>query len=134
MKSTGSERCRVSGAWARPSSSGSSIRTGPGSSWGSSGENPIGPSILRNFVKEGRYLAAGKPEALVEAAFARQFGIRPGDSVSVAGRSFPVVGLVDASHAAKIAVANLYLPLAEAQAIAAASKPLQSVSPFAAGM
>jgi ABC-type antimicrobial peptide transport system permease subunit len=96
-------------------------------------ENPVGPSILKNFVKEGRYLAAGKPEALVEAAFARQFGIRPGDSVSIAGRSFPVVGLVDASHAPKIAVANLYMPLAEAQAIAAASKPLQTVSPFAVG-
>jgi ABC-type lipoprotein release transport system permease subunit len=96
-------------------------------------ENPIGPSILRNFVKERRYLAAGKPEALVEAAYARQFGIRLGDSVSVAGRTFPVVGLVDASHAAKIAVANLYLPLSEAQAIAAASKTLQSVSPFALG-
>jgi len=96
-------------------------------------ENPVGPSILRNFVKEGRYLVAGKPEALVEAAYARQFGIRLGDSVSIAGRSFPVVGLVDASHAPKIAVANLYLPLPEAQAIAAASKPLQSVSPFAVG-
>ena len=96
-------------------------------------ENPIGPSILRNFVAEGRYLAAGKPEALVEAAYARQFGIKPGDTVSIAGRSFPVVGLIDASHTAKIAVANLYLPLPEAQAIAAASKPLQSVSPFAVG-
>ena len=96
-------------------------------------ENPIGPSILRNFVTEGRYLAAGKPEALVEAAYARQFGIKPGDAVSIAGRSFPVVGLIDASHAAKIAVANLYLPLPEAQAIAAASKPLQAVSPFALG-
>ena len=108
----------------------------PNRAWivlGIEGENSIGPSILRNFVEEGRYLVAGKPEALVEVAFARQFGIRPGDSVSVAGRSFPVVGLVDASHAAKIAVANLYLPLPEAQAIAAASKPLQSVSPFAAG-
>jgi len=48
----------------------------------------------------------------------------------VAGRSFPVVGLVDASRAPKIAVANLYLPLKDAQAIAAASKLLQSVSPF----
>ena len=100
---------------------------------GIEGDNPVGPSILKNFVSEGRYLAAGKTEALVEAAFARQFGIRTGDSVSVAGRSFPVVGLVDASHAPKIAVANLYLPLPEAQAIAAASKPLQSVSPFAMG-
>lgn len=95
--------------------------------------NPVGPSLLKNFVAEGRYLEAGKPEALVEAAFARQFGIKTGDTISVAGRSFPVVGLVDASQAAKIAVANLYLPLAEAQVIAAASQPLQSVSPFAMG-
>jgi putative ABC transport system permease protein len=43
------------------------------------------------------------------------------------------VGLVDASHASKIAVANLYLPLQEAQALATASKPLQSVSPFGPG-
>ena len=96
-------------------------------------DNPIGPSILRNFVTEGRYFEAGKPEAMVEAAYARQFDIRPGDAVSVAGREFPVVGIVDASHAAKIAVANLYLPLTEAQTLAAASKPLQSVSPFAPG-
>lgn len=96
-------------------------------------ENPIGPSILKNFIAEGRYLTTGKPEAMVEAAYARQFGIKTGDTVSITGRSFPVVGLVDASHAPKIAVANLYLPLAEAQAIAAVSKPLQSVSPFAVG-
>jgi putative ABC transport system permease protein len=38
--------------------------------------------------------------------------------------------LVDASRAPKIAVANLYLPLKDAQAIAAASKLLQTVSPF----
>ena len=108
----------------------------PSRAWtvlGIEGDNPVGPSILKNFVSEGRYLAAGKPEGMVEAAFARQFGIKPGDTVSVAGRSFPVVGLVNASHAAKIAVANLYLPLAEAQAIAAASKPLQSVSPLRHG-
>ncbi len=93
--------------------------------------NPVGPSILKNFIMEGRYLETGKPEALVEAAYARQFSIRLGDNVNVAGRPYPVVGLIDASHASKIAVANLYLPLSEAQAIAAASKNLQSVSPFA---
>jgi putative ABC transport system permease protein len=40
------------------------------------------------------------------------------------------VGLLDASKAAKIAVANVYLPLAEAQDIAASSKQVQAVSPF----
>ena len=96
-------------------------------------DNPIGPSILRSFVTEGRFLEGGKSESLIEAGYARQFGIKLGDNISVAGRSFPVVGLVDASRAPKIAIANLYMPLKEAQAIAAASKLLQSVSPFAPG-
>jgi ABC-type lipoprotein release transport system permease subunit len=96
-------------------------------------DNPIGPAILRSFVTEGRFLDDGKAEALIEVGYARQFGIKLGDSVSVAGRQFPVVGFVDASRAPKIAVANLYLPLKEAQSIAVASKPLQTVSPFAPG-
>jgi lipoprotein-releasing system permease protein len=96
-------------------------------------ENSIGPAILRAFVTEGRFLEDGKSGALIEVGYAKQFGIKVGSNISVAGRSFPIVGLVDASRAPKIAVANLYLPLKDAQSIAAASKPLQSVSPFAPG-
>jgi ABC-type antimicrobial peptide transport system permease subunit len=94
-------------------------------------ENPTGPGILRNYVTEGRFLEKGKPEALVEAAFARQFKIRAGDRVPIADKIFPVAGIVDASGAAKIAVANIYLPLTEAQKMAATSKQVQKVSPFA---
>ncbi len=93
-------------------------------------ENPIGPAILRSSITEGRFLEDGKPEALVEVAFARQFGIRVGDTLPLAGRKFPVVGIVDASRAAKIAVANVYLPLREMQEVAVSSRQLQSVSPF----
>jgi len=96
-------------------------------------ENSIGPAILRSSVTEGRFLEDGKPEALVEEAYARQFGIRVGDTVSVADKKFPVVGFVDASRAAKIAVANVYLPITEAQNLAASSRQLQSVSPFEPG-
>jgi putative ABC transport system permease protein len=96
-------------------------------------KNSIGPAILRSAVAEGRFLEDGKSEALVEAAYARQFGIRVGDTVSVNGSRFPVVGLMDASRAAKIAVANLYLPLSDAEGLAASSKNLQTVSPFAPG-
>jgi putative ABC transport system permease protein len=95
--------------------------------------NSIGPAILRSSVTEGRFLEEGKSEAMVEMAYARQFGIKLGDTISVADRKFPVVGFVDASQAAKIAVANLYLPLAEAQQMAASSKQLQSVSPYDPG-
>ena len=55
-------------------------------------ENSIGPSILRSSVTEGRFLEDGKPEALVEQAYARQFGIKLNDTISVADIKFPVVG------------------------------------------
>ena len=95
--------------------------------------NTIGPAILRSSVTEGRFIEEGKSEALVEVAYARQFGVKLGDTISVADKKFPVVGFIDASRAAKIAVATVYLPLAEAQQMAASSKGLQSVSPYDPG-
>jgi ABC-type antimicrobial peptide transport system permease subunit len=86
--------------------------------------------VLRSAVTEGHYLEPGKPEALVEISYARQFGIKVGDTIMMANTSFAVAGLVDASRAAKIAVANVYVPIEEAQKLAAASSQVQSVSPF----
>lgn len=96
-------------------------------------KNSVGPAILRSAVTEGRFLQANHSEAMVEAAYARQFGIKVGQTISVGGNKYPVVGLVDASQAAKIAVANVYLPLAEAEQIAASSTQVQSVSPYKVG-
>jgi lipoprotein-releasing system permease protein len=93
-------------------------------------QNTVGPSILRNSVTDGRFLEEDKPEVLIEVAYARQFNIKVGDTISVSNRNFPVVGLADASRAAKIAVANVYMALSEAQKLAASSELVQSVSPF----
>lgn len=95
--------------------------------------NSVGPSVLHSSVTEGRFLEGDKPEAVVEQAYARQFGIKLHDTITVAGSTFPVVGLLDASRAAKIAVANVYLPLEQAEKLAASSKELQTVSPYAPG-
>jgi ABC-type antimicrobial peptide transport system permease subunit len=95
-------------------------------------QNAVGPATLIRAVTEGRFLEEGKAEALIELSYARQFNIKVGDTISVAKRSYPVVGVVDASRAAKIAVANVYVPLAEAQKLAADSPQVQSVSPFQA--
>ncbi len=92
--------------------------------------NRVGPATLSRAVTEGRFLTEGRSEALMEASYARQFGLKVGDTLSVAGKTYPVVGLIDASRAAKIAVANVYLPLVEAQKMAASSPLVQSVSPF----
>jgi len=100
-------------------------------------QSPLGPGRLRHFITQGRFLESGptanKAEALLEVNYAQERRLKVGDNVSVAGKSYPVVGLVDASKAAKVAVAGVYLPLAEAQALAQASPQVQSVSPFAAG-
>jgi ABC-type antimicrobial peptide transport system permease subunit len=107
----------------------------PNRAWivlGIEAHNTIGPAILSRAVTEGRFLEDGNTEALVEISYARQFNIKVGDTISVAKRSYPVVGLIDASQAAKIAVANVYVPLAEAQNLAASSRQVQSVSPFQA--
>jgi len=53
--------------------------------------------------------------------------------VTILDTPYPVVGLVDGSRASKIALAHVYLPLSEAQALAVASPQVQSVSPFAMG-
>ncbi|MEN6622357.1 MAG: ABC transporter permease, partial [Smithella sp.] len=93
-------------------------------------ENPVGPAILHKFVTEGRFFEEGKIEAMIEKSYAYKSGIHLGDKITVAGQQYPVVGIVDASNAPKIALANLYLPIQEAQRLAAASQLLQSVSPF----
>ena len=95
--------------------------------------NSIGPAILRSAVTEGRFLQEGASEAMVEVAYARQFRIKVGDTISIGEKKYPVVGLVDASQSAKIAVANVYLPMVEAQNLAVSSKQLQSVSPYDPG-
>ncbi len=96
-------------------------------------KNSIGPAVLRSSVTEGRFFEGGRREALVESAYARQFGIKIGDSISIAGRQFSVVGYIDASRAAKIAIANVYISLTEAQGLALSSRNVQSVAPFAQG-
>ncbi len=96
-------------------------------------ENPIGPGILRNNVTEGRFLKKDREEALVDISYARQLGLKVGETITIDQKTYPVVGLVDASRAAKIAVANVYLPLEEAQRIAISAKQVQKVSPFDKG-
>ncbi len=91
----------------------------------------VGPSVLRRYVSQGRFWEVDRSEILVETAYAQQFGIKAGDHIPLAGETYTVAGLVDASRVPKVATANMYLPLSQAQRIAAASPQLQTVSPFA---
>jgi ABC-type antimicrobial peptide transport system permease subunit len=96
-------------------------------------ENPTGPAILRNAIVEGRFLEDGKADAIVEAAYASKSNIKAGSYISIAYKQFFVAGILDASKAAKIAIANVYLNIKDAEDIAVSSGQLQSVSPYARG-
>ncbi|WP_164842286.1 ABC transporter permease [Actinoplanes solisilvae] len=82
----------------------------------------IGPGRLNAGLRDGRFL---RPDdsgvAVLDLSYAEQKKIRTGDSFTVAGQAFTVVGLVDTSRAGQIANANAYLPLADAQKITAAA-------------
>ncbi len=95
--------------------------------------NALGPGKLRNFVVKGRFLERNSFQALVDQTYAKEKHVDVGDMVTILDKRYLVVGLVDASRASKIAVANVYLPLQEAQALALASPQVQGISPFAAG-
>jgi lipoprotein-releasing system permease protein len=102
-------------------------------------DEATGPGRLRAAVVEGRFLAATlkgtggeRHEAVADASFARQNALVVGDSLTVAGQPFTLVGLVDTSRIGQVANANLYVPLADAQAIAHTAPNVQAVHDFRA--
>ncbi len=93
-------------------------------------KNPVGPGALRTQVTQGKFFEKGKNQALAESSYAETYDIKPGDTVTVGGQDFQISGIVDASRATKIAVANIYLDMEDAQRMAKESKQVQNVSPF----
>jgi putative ABC transport system permease protein len=81
-----------------------------------------GFALLGKVLTQGRFLRPGDSrQALLETAYAGKQGLRPGDRLIIHGRNFEVVGLVDASRLSQLTTAQVYMPLAEARALAAAS-------------
>jgi len=60
--------------------------------------NSDGPGVLRTQVTDGGFLEKGKKQALVEASFSKNYNLKTGDTVTVAGETYPVAGIVDASR------------------------------------
>jgi putative ABC transport system permease protein len=95
-------------------------------------ENPLGPGNLKHFLTGGEFFTGEGDIAVLDAAYARDEGIEVDGGLTILGKEYRVGGIVDASRSSKMISAHVYLPLAEAQALAAASPQVQAVSPFAA--
>ncbi len=94
------------------------------------GDN-AGPALLRTAILEGRMLTTDDSEvALAETIWATQHSVKTGDTVKIGGQAFTLIGLVDASQLSQIGTANLYIPLQDAQQIAAAAPGVAEIHRF----
>ena len=91
-------------------------------------EADFGPGRLKVGLVEGRFLEPGDRDViLADASYATQNELALGNSVAIAGRNFEIIGLIDTTRAGQVANANLYLPLADAQAMSAVAPSVLSV-------
>jgi ABC-type antimicrobial peptide transport system permease subunit len=87
----------------------------------SSGGQPLGP-LSNGTLSSGRTLKstdASSFVAVVDASYAKSSSLKVGSDVTVAGTKFPVVGIV--KDPAGDSSADIYIPLARAQALASPS-------------
>ncbi len=94
--------------------------------------NPLGPGNLKHFLTDGNFFSDSENSVVLDTSYARDENLKVGDGVTILGKEYRVDGIVDASRTSKMIKAHIYLPLAEAQRLAAASPQVQAVSPFAA--
>jgi predicted lysophospholipase L1 biosynthesis ABC-type transport system permease subunit len=76
----------------------------------------LGPVRVKEWLAEGRFLDR-EGEVVLEKHYAKFHHTVLGDSVAIGGQSFTVVGLLEIKEGSQVAAANLYLPLADAQAL-----------------
>jgi putative ABC transport system permease protein len=74
----------------------------------------LGPVKIKEWLKDGRF-PAKEAEAVLEKHYAKFHNARVGSALTIGGRSFTVVGLLEIREGSQIASANIYLPLGEAQ-------------------
>lgn len=93
-------------------------------------EGEAGLGGLNTRLIDGRPLTPADRSVLVDSDFAVGQGIKPGSDLPVGDRMFPVAGIVDAARGGKVVRADVYMPLASAQTLAAAAPQVRALYPF----
>jgi putative ABC transport system permease protein len=76
----------------------------------------LGPARVKEWLAQGRF-SARTGEVVLEKHYAKFHHAQLGDLIVIGDRSFTVVGLLEIKEGSQIAAANLYLTLADAQAL-----------------
>ncbi len=79
----------------------------------------VGPDRARDWVVTGRFFVKGENDvAVVDKHYAAFYKLKPGNTVTLGGQAFQIVGIVEAREGSQTAAANFYIPLSNAQALA----------------
>lgn len=83
-------------------------------------QDQVGPMVgLKPGLMSGRLLHPGDGDVVVaDRHFAALFGITPGDTVRLGDRDYRVAGVAEQKQGSQAGVANLYVPLRAAEALA----------------
>ncbi len=93
-------------------------------------DNDVGLAGLGERLIDGKPIRAGDRAVLLDSDFAAKNHVKVGGRIAVGGVGFPVAGIVDAARTGKIVRADVYLPLAIAQGLAAAAPQVRALYPF----
>lgn len=77
----------------------------------------LGPVKVKEWLKDGHF-PERSGEAVLEKHYAKFHRTKLRDAMTIGGRSFTVVGLLEIKEGSQIASANVYLPLKDAQELA----------------
>ena len=95
-------------------------------------DSDAGLGSLAARLIDGKTIAAGDRAVVLDSDFAGKQAIKVGADINIGGTDFPVRGIVDAARGGKVVRADVYMPLAPAQALAAAAPQVQVLYPFRA--
>ena len=88
----------------------------------------FGPGRLQAGLVNGRFLQPNDHAVtLADTSYATQNGLELDDVITIVGEPFTIVGLIDTARVGQVANANLYLPLADAQALASVAPNVLAV-------
>ena len=95
-------------------------------------DDAVGLAALGERLVDGKAIKADSKGVLLDSDFAAKNRIKTGDTVKIGVDAFPVAGIVDSARSGKVVRADVYTPLAVAQALAAAAPQVLALYPFSA--
>lgn len=85
-------------------------------------------SNVRSWMLQGRFFNnEERGVAVVESHYAGWYNIRSGDTLTLGGKKFQVIGIVEIKEGSQIAASNIYIPLKDAREILGAESGVNLV-------